>query len=359
MVSAMMLLGLVGLVGGGINYFTFPLGLKMGLRSFINLGKNGMVYPVYMNPPFHSNSTYYLYEITNPREVLRGEKMEFNLRGPYTFKTYMKRSNIEFKQDDEILKFDTQRNSVLDERRSASDIDDRFWFLNPTIPSVHAQVKSIVLDKVPFQRVSEPIVFNAVNVLLDNFKERLMVKKSPRELFDGEKIEILEFVTGVANRLGLGSLVPPGPPNNIFGLIYAQNSIVDTLEVWTGSGNSNRFADIHSWNGKQKVDAWTGNCQAMEGTNGELYKPYLTEPKPIKVFLAQLCRTFYMEPVSGELVDAAYGIKAYEYQPSPRLFQGTRTNPRNKCLQVSLLECFLFSILKKLTCQFDLCLIVL
>lgn len=86
MVSVITILGLLGLVGGGMNYFTFPIGLKVGLDTFINLKESGMVFPAYMNPPFPSNSTFYICEITNPRDVLKGAKMEFNLRGPYKFK---------------------------------------------------------------------------------------------------------------------------------------------------------------------------------------------------------------------------------------------------------------------------------
>lgn len=230
-----------------------------------------------------------------------------------------------------MVKFNSARQLVLDEENSAKDLDKKFWLLNPIIPGLQGQVKSIVLDRVPFQRLSEPIVFNSVNVLLDQFKERLIVKKSPRDLLMGQKVDMLEFVTNLANRFGLGSLVPPGPPNNIFGLAYVQNETIDKMEIYTGIGSARKFADIKSWNGKERMTAWNGGCNSMEGTNGELYKPYIQEPKPIKVFLAQLCRTFYMEPVTGELEDGGYEIMTYQYQLSPRLFQGVRSYPRNKC----------------------------
>lgn len=248
------------------------------------------------------------------------------------FRTWLKRSNVEFRRSNEILSFDTVRQQLLDEENSAKDIDERFWILNPTLPGLQTQVKSIVLDRVPFQSISEPIVFNSVNVLLDQFKERLIVKKSPRDMLMGQKIELLDFLMNMANRFGLGSLVPPGPPNNIFGIAYVANQTVDKMEVWTGIKDPKKFANVQSWNGKERLNVWTGGCNMMEGTNGELHKPYQLEAKPIKVFLAPLCRTFYIMPVTGELEEAAYGIMTYQYTLSPRLFQGIRTFPRNKCL---------------------------
>lgn len=67
MVSALSIVGFVGVFGALIGYFTFPMAIKFGITYFVNLSQNGMVYPLYMNPPFPSIAAYYLYEITNPR----------------------------------------------------------------------------------------------------------------------------------------------------------------------------------------------------------------------------------------------------------------------------------------------------
>lgn len=53
-------------IGGGVGYFVFPVGLKMGIKQAINLKENGMVYPVYVKPPFKSRSEFHLFAITNP-----------------------------------------------------------------------------------------------------------------------------------------------------------------------------------------------------------------------------------------------------------------------------------------------------
>lgn len=67
MVNWLTIMGALSLVGGGIGYFAFPAGLKFGIKSTINLKEGGMVYPTFMDPPFAATSTYYFYEIKNPK----------------------------------------------------------------------------------------------------------------------------------------------------------------------------------------------------------------------------------------------------------------------------------------------------
>lgn len=64
-----MILGSLAAAGGGIGYFAFPLGLNIGVKSMINLKENGMIYPLYMNPPFGTKSEFRLFSIQNPKYV--------------------------------------------------------------------------------------------------------------------------------------------------------------------------------------------------------------------------------------------------------------------------------------------------
>lgn len=67
MVSLITIVGALALVGGGASYYGLPKGLEMVIPSIINLKENGMVYPIFMNPPFPSIAQYYVYELMNPK----------------------------------------------------------------------------------------------------------------------------------------------------------------------------------------------------------------------------------------------------------------------------------------------------
>lgn len=331
MVSVISVLAALAVAGSGAGYFITPWAVKTGIGFFVNLKESGMVFPAYMNPPFASTAIYYIYEIKNPKDVLQGARMSLNVRGPFLYSAFIKRDNIAFKASGERVRYDSHRLMFLDEEKSAN-LDEKFWMLNPIVPSTLKTVKTLILDRVPFGRVAEPIVFNSVNVLLDNYKERLIIKRTARVLLEGRKIQLLESLTGLANRFGLASLLPPGPPENTFGVAHFQNVSVEVLEIWTGTGNTKeKFGEVYEWRGKSKMTIWKGRCNEIEGTNGELYKPFIISGKPIKIFLPQLCRSFYLDPVSNDSITVQDGLKAFEYEVSGRLFLGARSNPRNKC----------------------------
>lgn len=355
MVAMMAILGTLALAGGGIGYFTVPAGLRAGLKMNINLKENGQVYPLYMNPPFPSTSVFYIYEIKNPKGVLKGQKVKLNMKGPYYYSTYMSRDNISFSPSGERIEFNTHRKLHLDEVRSAN-LDERIWVLDPIFPGLHKSIRDMVMNKMPFQRIAEPIVFNGVNVVLDTYKMRLIKRTSPRDLLEGTKINLLETVDALTKRFSLlASMMPPLPPENTFGVSHAQNHTVDNVEIYTGVGNADKFADVAKWKGKSRMSTWKGKCNAIEGTNGELYKPFPEPGKPLKVFLSQLCRTFNMVPVRKETITLETGMEALEYILSPRLFQGARTNPDNKCycLDPRTYDCQYDGLLSMGPCFFD------
>lgn len=252
--------------------------------------------------------------------MLNSNRLSYNLH----------RDNIVFTKSGEAVRFDSHRTMFLDEQ-SSNDLDEKMWFINPIILSTMSTVRSMVIDRIPFQRVSEPIVFNAVNVLLDTFKERLFVRGTPRLLLEGRKVELLESLSNLAERFGLKSLLPPGPPENTFGLAHAQNATVDNMEIYAGLGSTkDKYAEVRRWRGRDRMVIWSGQCNVINGTNGELYKPFLVQGKRIKIFLKDFCRTFHLDPVS-DIVTVQNGLKALEYELTKTLYQGVRNNPQNKC----------------------------
>lgn len=85
MVAMLALLGAMMAVGCGTGYFITPKAIEFLVPKLINLAENGMVYPIYMAPPFPMKSRYYLYEIKNKREFLNGGKVKLAVKGPYVF----------------------------------------------------------------------------------------------------------------------------------------------------------------------------------------------------------------------------------------------------------------------------------
>lgn len=246
--------------------------------------------------------------------------------------TYLVKDNADFSKSGQLIRFKSHRKLHLREADSA-DLDEKIWMVNPVVPTAAKTVRTMLINRLPFQRVTEPVVFNAMNLILDNYKERLMIRITPRELLMGRPLNIFEDIEGLAKRFGLASLLPPGPPGNRFGLAYFQNVTADDMQIWTGvSPTQKKFGDVSLWRNVSHMSIWEGKCNIINGTNGELYKPFIQLGKPIKIFQGQLCRTIYLDPVGDAPTKTLSGLAALEYEITTRLFKGARSNPHNKCL---------------------------
>lgn len=350
------LAGYLMLAGSVGWYLTMPTILRFSVRSLINLKEDGLVFPQYKTPPYHSDVAFYFYHVKNPRAYLRGEKLSFEIKGPYLYTGHPYRDNVQFTEKSERVKWD-QHKKLYRMADQPKDINEKMWVINPIVPSTLKQVRSIALDRIPFRGAFEPIVLNGVNMFLEQFGERLFLRKSPAQLIDGFTVDLLETITSLADRFGLRSLVPPGPPENKFGLGHAQNVTIDKMEVWTGVGNPDRFADVQTFRGTNPMKVWYGDsCNKIAGTNGELFKPFPAGNKKIQVFLAQVCRGFKMDPVNdGNLVEITNGIRGYEFELGRDLFEGVRNNSNKRCYcaDVKTYDCQLDGLINMGPCFFE------
>lgn len=85
MVATLTILGAMMAAGSGTSYFTVQKSIEMILPKVINLAPNGMVYPMFIAPPFKLRSRYFVFELLNRNDFLKGGKPRLGLRGPYFF----------------------------------------------------------------------------------------------------------------------------------------------------------------------------------------------------------------------------------------------------------------------------------
>lgn len=61
--------------------------------------------------------------------------------------------------------------------------------------------------------------------------------------------------------------------------------------VRSGIRDPTRLAQITAWEGKHFVSAWGGpTCNAVNGTQGDIFSPYITKDTTISVFSTDICR---------------------------------------------------------------------
>ena len=66
-----------------------------------------------------------------------------------------------------------------------------------------------------------------------------------------------------------------------------------TFEINTGEANENDLGQIISYNGRKTVpDNWWSlpPARMINGTDGNLFKPYISKDENITVFVSDMCR---------------------------------------------------------------------
>lgn len=61
--------------------------------------------------------------------------------------------------------------------------------------------------------------------------------------------------------------------------------------VQSGISHPEQLAQITAWEGKPSVTAWGGpTCNAINGTQGDIFSPYITTETELSVFSTDICR---------------------------------------------------------------------
>lgn len=88
-----------------------------------------------------------------------------------------------------------------------------------------------------------PMVYTVINGFLDAHQQSMFMTRSVRELFFGFKINLLDTIdtlVGPLKQLGISlDALPPGPPDNMFGILYGRNNTPEgPYEIYTGKGST-------------------------------------------------------------------------------------------------------------------------
>jgi scavenger receptor class B protein 1 len=99
--------------------------------------------------------------------------------------------------------------------------------------------------------------------------------------------------------------------------------------VHTGKEAVWNFGNIVSFNGKTNQENWgDGKCDAIKGTDGTVFPPFVDEQRKLDIFYPDVCRTIQMEYVSpGEYM----GLPTLRFSFAKSVFGSLKEFPENSC----------------------------
>lgn len=156
------------------------------------------LYNQWLDPPLPIFMTFYLFDLKNGPEFIKGEKPKFEEIGPFVFREYITKENI-VDNLNYTISYSERRRYVFQRDMSPYELDYEITSLNLAVVTVLSQIK-----------YSADWIHDAVNAALTVAGENsILVRKPVRELLFGYEDDFLKQ---------LKKIVPSLVPTDIVGL---------------------------------------------------------------------------------------------------------------------------------------------
>ncbi|CAG7833576.1 unnamed protein product [Allacma fusca] len=263
---------------------------------------------------------FYIYNCTNPKGYLTGEKFHFEERGPYVYNE-ARFKTTEFSNDDSNVSYSQNIFYYFDEKASIGSENDVFNIPNvPLITIPHVAYATYPEEMLGIVRNLMLALVHQVNDGL--FKEKVSVRDM---LFHG---------------WALHDLYKNGPfPDGLFGLYKDRNGSTDGQYVInTGHESHDNFGKILTWEGQEELSYWYTQglnrsssqhyCNKINGSDGSLFPPFITKDSTLRMFNTDICRSIWLTYNSETTFR---NIPGYKFTIPSEMFDDPNDNENNRC----------------------------
>uniref|UniRef100_A0A0R3RKD6 CD36 family protein n=1 Tax=Elaeophora elaphi TaxID=1147741 RepID=A0A0R3RKD6_9BILA len=219
--------------------------------------------------------------VANPSDVVQhGSHPSLVEKGPYVYTEYRKKVKINFMENNSRVLFRNQRYYIYNENESCANCS-----LNDlvTIPNIVFQYIINIAAK------SSLVVKQLIKVVLNRFKsETPFIRVTVDQmLFEGYEDPMIEWICKENLTRPLCILI--GIPMRIK---FMENG-TDSGEylIDTGLDDTERIGQVYAWNGRNETPWWgTAQARKINGTDGEMFSPFLSASNDLPIFLGELGR---------------------------------------------------------------------
>lgn len=310
----LVVVGVVLIAGSTAFYLCFANVFRKMLEKKLMLVPGSKALESFKSPPVPIFMQFYLFNITNSNEVLRGATPVLQQVGPYTFEEKQHKHDLTFSDDGGMVTYVQNKTFYFRQDLTPGSLSDPVTTINAVMMSLGAKL------------ASAPASFKAiVQVWFTRFSEKPFLTKPVRELlFEGYEEPLLLQLAKLTN--------DPMHAKGRFGFFLGKNNTNDgNYTVQTGVFGMDNYQYIMNWRGEEhinfwKPDMWGGDtCNMINGTSGNQFPLPITKSTLLKLYTAELCRSIYAEYQR----EVSHGpLTLYRYVLPNRLLANT---PENEC----------------------------
>ncbi|XP_060103391.1 lysosome membrane protein 2 [Heteronotia binoei] len=274
--------------------------------------------PVYMQ--------FYIFNVTNPLEILDGEIPRVTEIGPYTYREDRPKVNVH----------------ILENGTKVSFLNPRTFYFVPEMSAGDPKVDLIRTVNVPavfaMQMAAATPLRLPMEFLLLLYKEEMFSIHTAHEWLWGYEDRFLRAMHKMRPVV-----------DSTFGFFDKMNGTDDgEYIVLSGERNYKDFTRIVEWKGQKRLDWWTSpESNMINGTDGSSFHPLIDPEETVYIFASDFCRSI---PLAYEKYVKVKGIPAYRFVPPASFYANASVNKDNAGFCVPAGQCLGTGILNVSTC---------
>ncbi|XP_052815897.1 lysosome membrane protein 2-like [Mya arenaria] len=284
--------------------------IKKQVEKTVVIKEGGPVYEFWLDPPVPIYLQVYMFNLTNPDEVLAGTKPPNLVQaGPYTYSEKRTKYDIKFNDNGTVTYRQNRTFHFLPDMSQGHNESDIFVTANPVYWALY---NALVLE--------EPVVREVIYLLTQVFDEHPFMTRPLREIIWGYHDQLLNITKAID---------PDWFYTDYIGFFMNKNATNDGVyTVYTGESDISKLGVIDKYNGSSHLDFWTTTqANMINGSDGTLGPPYLPKDTTTYSFSSDVCRS--VPGVYSKDVKSPQGIKLWRFSGPMSAFQNATENPAN------------------------------
>lgn len=305
----------------------FPHLVQSMVKKQVVLKNDTDAFEAWKDPPAHIYMQFYFFNLTNPQEVLDGERPAVVEIGPYTYREYRPMEQIDFQDNGTKITAVNTKTYIFQRNMSRGPESDLVRTVNIPAMTVMERFKDTFVEA------------NLISAYMKGTGQGLFTTRTVGELLWGYEDGLLKALKIIRPDL-----------DDVFGLFYKNNASNDGEYVFfTGQQNYRDFSRVDMWKGESSLNWWTSDeCNMINGTIGTAFHPVITKNDMLYIFSSDLCRSLYT--VYEEDVTVK-GITGYRFVPPSSVFANLTVNPDNAGFCVPAGNCLGSGLLNVSVCK--------